>query len=147
MMAGEKRFRQAFLVEAEIAVLFTGVEQEQVRQSLLGDEPFQVAHVGIAHAGSPASQHIEARHLIGPSLLADLKELPDTDRQRQTFAAGCVLEAPVELRAGQRQDGTGMQAEPAGGHGHGLGVVWGKIREINRDLRIGQVDLFRRWSG
>jgi len=41
---------QDIVIKAEVAVIRLGIEEEEIGQPLLGDEPFKVSHVGVADA-------------------------------------------------------------------------------------------------
>ena len=125
-------------VESAVVVLLRRVEQEQVGQPLLGDESLQVTHVGVGDAGRPALQHVEPCDLAGRSVVVDLQQLADADGQRQTLAPRGVLKAARELTAIQRQHLAGVQAQPAGDHGHGLRVAQGEVGEVKLHTRIRQ---------
>ena len=76
----------------------------------------------------------------GPAAFHRLQQLSHTDRQGQTLAARGVLEAAFKLAAAQRRHSARMQAEPAGGHREGLGVILGKVREIDPHAGVGEWD-------
>src|ERR1035437_4486659 len=110
---GRERLRQSGGAEAKVIVFLIGIEKEHVRQALLVGEALEVAHVRIADARGAAANHVEAGDLVRLTLLADVEELADTDRQRQALAARGVLETALELPAVQRKHRAGAQAEPA----------------------------------
>ena len=123
-------------IEAEVLVLRLRVEEEQIGQSLLGEEPFKIPHVGVADAGGTALEHVEPSDLSCLTLLMDLEELANADRQGETFAAGGVLQALVELSSVQRNDRAGVKPEPACCHGKRLGVVGREVRKVDSDPRV-----------
>ena len=68
-IAGERCCRQGGGTEAEVIVVRTGIEEEHIRQALLGDEALEVAHIGIADARGAAANHVEAGDLVGLAVL------------------------------------------------------------------------------
>ena len=74
-------------------------------------------------------------------ILADVEQLAKADGQREAFAARGVLEAVFELVSVQRKQRAWVQAQPAGSHRKGLGVVLGKVGKINPHPRVGKRDL------
>ena len=67
-IAGERCLASVCRVESAVVVFRPGIEQEQVGQPLLGDEPLEVAHVGIDDAGRAAAHHVEAGDLAGSAV-------------------------------------------------------------------------------
>ena len=108
-----------------------GIEQKQIGQPLLGDEPFKIAHVTVRNARGASAHHVEAGDFTGRTVLADLEQLPDADRQRKTLAPRGVLQAPVKLISIQRNGFPHMQSQPAGRHGQTFRVVLGEVRETD----------------
>ena len=86
-LKGREALSEPYELELELAVDVDGG---------LSDEALEIIHVAIHHAGGAASQHEKSCDLIGLAFLVHLEQLPDTNRQRQTFATGRVLQPKVQ---------------------------------------------------
>ena len=116
-------------VESQIVVFRPGIDHEHVGQPMLGDEPFEIAHIGFADARSAAAHHVEADDLAGLAIAMDLEELSDGEGQRETLAAGGGLQAQVELAAIDGNTWPACRPSQPSGHGRGLCVV---LREVEK---------------
>src|SRR5512141_126735 len=128
--------REDIFVETEEVVILLGIEEEQIGQPLLGEEPFKVPHVGVADAGRTALEHIEACDFSWLAMLMDLEQLADADGQGETFAAGGVLQPLVEVGSVQRNKGARGEPEPPDCQSKSPSVVGGEVRKVDLHTRI-----------
>jgi len=77
---GREMVPQGGGAEAKIIIVGAGVEEKNVRQALLGDEAFEVPHIGVADARGAAANHVEAGDFAGLAKEADVEELADAGR-------------------------------------------------------------------
>ena len=137
---GGDTLEQGYAIQPTPVVFLRWVEQEQIGQPLLGDEPLEIAHITIRHARGASAHHVEARDFIGRAALTDLQQLPDADGQGKAFAARGEVEAPFQLISVQRTCLAHIQPQPAGRPGQIFRMVVGKVREADFDPRVVQLD-------
>ena len=80
--------------------------------------------------------HEQPGDLTGAAVLVDSQELPDTERQGETFATGSIQQASVELALIEGQHGARGETQPADGHGQRLGVKQGEVGEPKLHPRV-----------
>ena len=139
-ITGASSSSQTADTQTVVMILFLGKEDEEVFQFLLADELRKVVEVAIDHAGGPAADHVEADDFAGGPPAMRLEHLAEADRQGQALPARGVLQSLVQLPAIEFGRAAHVQPVPGMSHGPGLGVIGGKIGDMELYPPVAQRD-------